>query len=54
MDNQLFSFDVKVEMTEEGLKPHVNLYDSAVDIGINEGRALEQAVCDYVKDWLRV
>lgn len=49
--NEIFKFDVTIEMTDRGLKPKVNLYDSAVDIGVNEGRALEQSITDCVGNW---
>lgn len=35
--NRIFRFNVDVCMTENGLKPEVALYDSAVDLGAKEG-----------------
>lgn len=52
VDSTIFTFDVKVNMTEDGLVPTVDLYNSAVDIGVREASALEQALTDSVRDWL--
>lgn len=52
VENRIFAFRVAINMTEEGLVPEVDLYDSAVDIGVREAEALEQALKDATKDWL--
>lgn len=52
IDNRIFAFRVAINMTEEGLAPEVDLYDSAVDISVREAEALEQALKDAAKDWL--
>lgn len=52
VDNRIFAFRVVIDMTEEGLVPKVRLYDSAVDIGVHEAEALEEAMRNAVKDWL--
>lgn len=51
-NNSVFKFNVGVMMTENGLVPKVDLYDSAVDLGIREAEALENAMVDCVRDWL--
>lgn len=54
VENRIFAFRVAINMTEEGLVPEVDLYDSAVDIGPKETEALEQALKDAAKNWLEL
>lgn len=52
MENQIFEFRVRINMTAAGLQPSVELHKSAVNVGVHEAKVLEDAVADYMRDWL--